>query len=627
MNKIKIFVSHRIDQDSLTVGNPIYVPVKCGSVFCTQTPKGFERDDQGDNISPKNRQYCELTVQYWAWKNEQSDYYGLCHYRRYLSFSDKEFPGDVNYHDQVIERRASSYTFDKYGLLDQKKLEAEIEKYDLIVPYAWDVRLFDGPKGKEKTVYDMWKAHEGILIQEGSLDKLISVIKELYPSYVQATNKFLNGVMARGFNCFVMKRHFFNELNEFEFGVLSELEKRIDLTLEGETINRTFGFLGEILFAIYVTRVQIEGSGKVCEKQLVLFNETDANPVIENEGDCPIVVTCSDFYIPYLSTFIESLHSVVDKSKKYIIVVLHKAITKYNQNVIHRQCQKYKNIEVLFYKPFEELSGVTFFTANAVEESNYRLLTPWILKDYSKAVVIDLDVVFKRDVADLLNETTFDDNTLLYASKDLVYQGLLNGVDPDAMRYTLEVMKMKKPYDYVNTGVMVFNLVGMRKFTTRERLLEFSKHNHFRIQEQDLINVFYEGRIGFLDLRWNFYLETNSWVTLCINKAPLKEGIQYWEAMKEPFILHYANVPKPWDAPGSKASDEFWKLARETPYYEVMLHRLISRVATSASVPTPRQHWINYLFPVGSSRRKFIAKCLPPGSFLRKIISKLFGMS
>lgn len=44
------------------------------------------RDNEGDNISGKNPDYCELTAQYWAWKNIDCDYYGFFHYRRYLTF-------------------------------------------------------------------------------------------------------------------------------------------------------------------------------------------------------------------------------------------------------------------------------------------------------------------------------------------------------------------------------------------------------------------------------------------------------------------------------------------------------------------------------------------------------------
>ena len=46
--------------------------------------------DCGENggISEKNPEYCELTVQYYAWKNEEADAYGFCHYRRLFSFND-----------------------------------------------------------------------------------------------------------------------------------------------------------------------------------------------------------------------------------------------------------------------------------------------------------------------------------------------------------------------------------------------------------------------------------------------------------------------------------------------------------------------------------------------------------
>ena len=84
---IKIFVSHRIDLDSETIDNPLYIPVRCGAVYDERENVTMLGDDTGDNISEKRMTYNELTVQYWAWKNVKADYYGLCHYRRYLSFS------------------------------------------------------------------------------------------------------------------------------------------------------------------------------------------------------------------------------------------------------------------------------------------------------------------------------------------------------------------------------------------------------------------------------------------------------------------------------------------------------------------------------------------------------------
>ena len=65
----------------------MYVPVHVGAAG--KADLGYTRDDSGDNISLKNKNYCELTGLYWAWKNLDADCIGLAHYRRHFSIKPK----------------------------------------------------------------------------------------------------------------------------------------------------------------------------------------------------------------------------------------------------------------------------------------------------------------------------------------------------------------------------------------------------------------------------------------------------------------------------------------------------------------------------------------------------------
>lgn len=60
-------------------------PIQVGAVFSSSgLGDNVLKDCEGDNISAKNRQYCELTGLYWIWKHAGNDIIGLSHYRRHF---------------------------------------------------------------------------------------------------------------------------------------------------------------------------------------------------------------------------------------------------------------------------------------------------------------------------------------------------------------------------------------------------------------------------------------------------------------------------------------------------------------------------------------------------------------
>ena len=83
----KIIVS--CHKDDILVNQEPYLPIHVGKALNTND-LGIAGDDTGDNISSKNKSYCELTGLYWAWKNLKGvDIIGLCHYRRYFDFHNQ----------------------------------------------------------------------------------------------------------------------------------------------------------------------------------------------------------------------------------------------------------------------------------------------------------------------------------------------------------------------------------------------------------------------------------------------------------------------------------------------------------------------------------------------------------
>lgn len=78
---MKIFVATHKEYDKFP-SLDIYEPIQVGAAVGEHL--GYLADDSGDNISLKNKFFCELTAHYWVWKNSNEDVVGVVHYRRYF---------------------------------------------------------------------------------------------------------------------------------------------------------------------------------------------------------------------------------------------------------------------------------------------------------------------------------------------------------------------------------------------------------------------------------------------------------------------------------------------------------------------------------------------------------------
>jgi len=238
MPDIKLFVCcHRLEQ---VPAHPLLYPIQVGAALAGTHFPGFLHDDTGDSISEKNRSYCELTAQYWAWKNVNTDYYGFFHYRRYL------YPGLTGKQPYRIESKPTAELLERLGYRNFPDL---IQGYDLVAPKGEDMRM---PVRKH---YAQAKYHHGrdLTLAEG-------IVREQTPEYGDGLKEYLNQTLCCFGNIYVMSRPVFDRYCSWLFSILEEFDCRADLTGYGPQELRVDGYLAERLFGGFYTKLRAEGS-------------------------------------------------------------------------------------------------------------------------------------------------------------------------------------------------------------------------------------------------------------------------------------------------------------------------------------------------------------------------------
>ena len=196
---------------------PCYLPMEVGAALHAEPIAGFTPDNTGDNISQKNKNYCELTALYWAWKNLDAEAVGLVHYRR--CFAKRRF-----------SKQAA----------DVDDYRTALDKAPVILPVKRHYWI--------ETNYSQYiHAHH-----EQDLSITRAVLAERCPEYLSAYDSEMQKRSGHRFNMFVMRQDRFNAYCTWLFPVLFEIERRLDISGYDAYNARVFGFLAERLLDVWI---------------------------------------------------------------------------------------------------------------------------------------------------------------------------------------------------------------------------------------------------------------------------------------------------------------------------------------------------------------------------------------
>lgn len=205
--------------------NDLYYPICVGEYY----NKDFFTEKKGDNISHLNRKINECTALYWIWKNTNTEYIGLNHYRRY--FYNNRICNNGNY-------------------LDKETVHELMQKYDIILADS----SFDYKRTVLNVILDTVNYELGIK----ALTIIRKAIKKNQPNYIDEFECVINGYSFHPCNMFITRREILNAYCKWLFSFLLEAAEEIDIDGYGDYDQRSMGFMAERLLTTWLLKQSVK---------------------------------------------------------------------------------------------------------------------------------------------------------------------------------------------------------------------------------------------------------------------------------------------------------------------------------------------------------------------------------
>lgn len=251
---VRIYVTHH--KPGKIVQNRVITPIHGGKT-CAEVDLGIQGDDTGDNISHMNPYLCELTTQYWAWKNSSAlDYVGFMHYRRHFLFGQPD--GVVDSSTGCVNVYRWNKQYERMIAVDNPSLiNRAIEGYDVVLPPRFPIRNW----GSDTVVHQLGtipQLNRRPQYNREHVERALSVVESAEPDYAKELHEvfFEAGGEYYFYNAYVMRWELFHRYNQWLFPLLFAIHDELDYSRLTASESRLLGFLAERLLNVYLRHYQ-----------------------------------------------------------------------------------------------------------------------------------------------------------------------------------------------------------------------------------------------------------------------------------------------------------------------------------------------------------------------------------
>lgn len=284
------------------------------------------------------------------------------------------------------------------------------------------------------------------------------------------------------------------------------------------------------------------------------------------------VIHCFDTnYVPAAAVAFLSLLEHANPAYEYRLIVLHTDITEEQQlrlkKIVHvfpHATLEFLNMEGRLSSEFGNLKNKGHFS----KEMLYKLIIPDLFPRMDKAIVSDVDVLYRGDISTLL---------LDFEEKGADKEFLLAGVSYSQFdfKYGKEepYLSFSRQYDVfgaqqrkilgkgIGAGLLVMNLGLMRRVNSTRAFLAFLSENEGKLvqPEQDVLNLCCYPHIKYLPPQDMVCTYLWQWTTE-------EERLQIENLLNRPVQVHFATAVKPWNASDCLFIEEWYSYLIRTPF-------------------------------------------------------------
>lgn len=272
----------------------------------------------------------------------------------------------------------------------------------------------------------------------------------------------------------------------------------------------------------------------------------------ENNREIPVFFAVDDNYIPFFDVALRSMIANASPLYKYSVIVLNSGLKEENEEKIKRL--ETEGVQIRFVdiaKRIEKIKDKLKKVYHFGLACYYRLFIEGLFPEYDKALYLDCDIVVLGDISELYR-TDLQGNLLGGAVEEFV-------AHVDEFRTYAKQAVGIEPERYINSGILLMNLKGLREAKIQDRFIRLLEEYNFDTVDPDqaYLNFLCKDRIHYLKNGWN----------KTAYPVPLDGALN---------IVHYALVKKPWQYDDAVNGEYFWQYAKESPFFGEILARKAS---------------------------------------------------